>query len=320
MPRKCIVGHCNSNISGSTHYTPTFTIPTKDRDRWNLWKTKIREGSNKSYLKIEIFDTVCIKHFEDRFIVKSAQQDTSDVNKKKPQRQKLSLTKDAYPSLDMITPAESIENGTLLNSKPKAKRGSSGLANLQKARMRKILRKERMKNLVDKRKQAKKHTNENVVIKPEPVIVKKKISNIGKDYFLSDRIPSEAERLLVALRMTNQLHSDLKIIKDPPSSIRDASVFPISNVLCKVESLKGLDKNPVNWTIDDVYQFLHPIINRNVAIAFRNEKIDGEGLLCVEMKDLTEYFQMTAEDSEFVYDCISQLRSEVIKRFIHNYN
>lgn len=315
MPRKCIVQHCNSNISGSTQYTPTFTIPGRDRDRWNLWKTKIREGSNKSYLKIDVSDTVCIKHFEDRFIVRSAQ--VADDSGKKPQRTKLSLTKDAYPTINMITPPESIdnlqENGVFLNSKPKAKRGSSGLANLQKARMRKLLRRERMQNLLVKRKQAKKETDKVV----KEAVVKPEQPKIGKDFFLSDRVPSQAEKSLVALRISSKLNSNQKVFRDPPGSIRDSAVFPLYNVMHQVESLKNLDKNPINWTVDETHLFLNKMTSKTVANAFKSEKIDGEALMSIEMKDLSGYFRMSSETSEFVHDCISQLRSEVIKRFIH---
>lgn len=340
MPRKCVVKHCQSNVSGSP-YTPTFTIPFKEHTRWTLWKSKIRESSEQ-YLKIIETDTVCIKHFEERFIVRGA---INSDNKKKPQRSKYSLTKDAYPTLDMESRSREQSNETELTSdfisneeakKTKAKRGSSGLANLQKARMRKLLRRERMKSLIKKRAEDRKEEKVAVEVKP-PITrnlteVKKTIVKVentrtlkshvkaaSKDFFLSDRQPSKTEHLLVSLRLTSHfhsLHNGSKICKDKPSSINDVAAFPTFNIIKQIDSLKQQDKNPVDWSVDETYRFVRKISSsRGVAELFKNQCIDGEALLNLNCDDLRNYLSLDSTTSESLAGVFSQLRREVLQRY-----
>lgn len=333
MPRKCIVKHCQSNVSGSP-YTPTFTIP-KEHARWTVWKAKIRESSEQ-YLKIIETDTVCIKHFEERFIVRSA----ANSDPKKKQRAKLSLTKDAYPTLDIESRSREQSNETELTSdfisndeakKTKAKRGSSGLANLQKARMRKLLRRERMQNLIKKRAEERKDEKISEEVKKTPSIVKKTIVKVEntrtlkshvkemKDYFLSDRKPSVTEHLVVSLRLTSHIHSlhngSSRLCREVPSSIKDAARFPMFNKINQIESLKQ-DKNPIDWTVDETYRFVRKISSsRGIAELFKSHCIDGEALLNLSRDDLRNYLGLDVKTSEILGQELSQLRQEVLQRY-----
>lgn len=187
---------------------------------------------------------------------------------------------------------------TKAEKKLKQKRGSSGLANLQKARIRKVQRRERMQELLKKRaaQKSKKFPKE---------------VDLSKDYFLSNRIPSSAEQIVVSLRLQNlvrRLYDGSKLCKDQPG---DSSSFSIINQ-------DGLGKNPLLWSIEETSTFVKFIsTNKIIAKIFRAEEIDGESLLNLTQSDLVTHFNFDTEVSKSIIKVITKLRTEVIERFLN---
>lgn len=323
MPRKCVIKHCNSNVSGSP-YTPTFTIPFKDHQRYGLWKSKIRESSDQ-YMKIIETDTVCIKHFEERFVMRSTITG-------KQHKAKLSLTKDAFPTLDLAARSREQSNETELTSdfinqeeeikRAKAKRGSSGLANLQKARMKKIMRRERMKSMLKKRAEDRKAGTSSdssrtpsvkrKILKIENTRVLKSHTKEKRDFFLSDRELSNSEQLMISLRLSSLVHNP-KIYKNSPSSVDDATAFPTFNIIKQIDKQ---DKNPVTWSVEEACKFVKRIsASRAIAEVFKSHDIDGEALVNLNSDDLRNYLRLDARTAAQLGAMLSQLRQEVIQRY-----
>lgn len=301
MPRQCFIKNCRSNAPDSS-YTPTFTFPPQNL-RYDEWIDRIFAGNDYSDIKLEPGDTVCIKHFEKRFFCRYVQAYDANFQKKSIQRTKLCLTSDAFPSINLTIP-ENGEMETCEVVKKKLKRGSSGLANLQKARLRKTLRRERMQNLLRRRKAQKSHkVTENY--------------DLSKDYFLGDREMTEAEKLVIPLRLCSlvkRLHDGSKLCKNPPA---DRKSFPTFKIIQHIEGLSNSDKNPLHWSVDETFIFVKYIAAaKKVAKLLRAEEIDGEALMNLSSADLTDHFHLDASVAESLFKIFSNLRNEVIERFV----
>lgn len=228
----------------------------------------------------------------------------ANFQKKSVQRSKLTLTQDAVPTLNLTLP-ESGEIATKSQSREKQKRGASGLANLQKARVRKLQRRERMQELLKKRGEQKKQ---------------KMIDNyeFSKDFFLGDRKPSDIETTIVALRLRSlvkRLHDGSKLHKE---SSTDISNFPTFSIIKHIDGLAKSHENPVKWSVDETFSFVKYISPaKNVAKTLRAEEIDGEAMLNLTTSDLTSHFGFDTTTSESLIKVFTQLRGEVIERFLN---
>lgn len=267
MPRQCVIKGCRSNDVTSQN-PPMFAFPTQE-NRFELWLSVIREASGNEEVEVTTADSVCIKHFEEKDVCRYAQTYDDNFMKSSNQKSKVCLTKDAVPSLQLIneddTSSEpnSIDPVEVQDMKPKTKRGSSGLANLQKARLRKKLRRERMKSLLLKRASQKSQTGDKSPApsaKFEDSVAPLTASVVpATDYFLGNRKASQEERLIVALRLNSlvkRLHDGPKLCKNPPESSADTSLFPYLNTIRYIEGLKDCEKVPIDWTSGEAYHFI----------------------------------------------------------------
>lgn len=92
MPRKCCVPHCRSNYRES-EYVSVFGFP-KDENRKLLWVQQI----NRDFTPTK-HTVVCIKHFEDRFILREERRVREDGVVLCVKRRVPTLTKDGYPTI-----------------------------------------------------------------------------------------------------------------------------------------------------------------------------------------------------------------------------
>lgn len=160
--------------------------------------------------------------------------------------------------LEMESPADSTSDNAATVKPKLKKRGSSGLANLQKARMKKTLRKERMRSLLQQRAKQKSQNG----TKPAKVkAAEPDTSSDGtaSDYFLGKRKESHSEKLVIALRLShlvNALHEGKNLCKTPPVPIKDGSQFPILNMIRGIEAWIDTKKNPVEWSSNEAFFFV----------------------------------------------------------------
>ena len=99
MPRTCVISGCNSNRFSGSEYTPTFTFPTQAA-RYKQWFNLINPKQDSS-LFIGVYDTVCICHFEERYICRTTVAFDSNLVRHTVPRIKLCLTKDAVPTINL---------------------------------------------------------------------------------------------------------------------------------------------------------------------------------------------------------------------------
>lgn len=163
----------------------------------------------------------------------------------------------SFQSGDLEMESPSSDNAATVKPKLK-KRGSSGLANLQKARMKKTLRRERMRSLLEQRAKQKSQNG----TKPAKVkATEPDTSSDGtsSDYFLSKRKESASEKLVIALRLSNlvkALHEGKNLCKTPPMPIKDESQFPILNMIRGIGAWIDTKKNPVEWSSNEAFFFV----------------------------------------------------------------
>ena len=263
-----------------------------------------RSTARNSQLFIQRSGHICIHHFEAKYLKRSHDAEGSVT---------FVLKNDAVPTL-------LLEDDFKTETKPKRKRGSSGLANLQKARLKKSLRKERMKQL--RRNSTKLQTGSDS--SSEKTIPEKKTSikayeDLSTDYFLGDREVTPAEKLIIPLRLTtliNRLHDGSNLYKIPPASIKDLNVFPTFNIIKKIDELDGT--NPLEWTTQQVFIFVKHISPvKGIAKLLRSEEVDGEALLNLTESDLVDHFHFDQNIIDSLIYSFSQLRKEIIKRYIN---
>lgn len=231
----------------------------------------------------------------------------------------------SFQSGEMESPADSTSDNVPVTEtvpvKPKLKkRGSSGLANLQKARMKKTLRRERMRTLLQQRAKQKKQNGE----KPAKVKAEEPESSDGQsDYFLGKRKETNSEKLVIALRLTKlvkKLHEGANVCKTPPAPIKDETQFPILNMIRGIGAWIDTKKNPVEWSSNEAFFFVKQLNipdSKIIAKMFRSEEIDGEALLNLSERDLTHRFQINPTTSSAFIKVFTGLREEVIKRYIN---
>lgn len=99
MPRTCVIRGCNSNRFTGSEYTPTFTFPTQAA-RYKQWFNLINPKQDPK-LFVGVYDTVCIYHFEEKYICRTTVAFDSNLVKHTVPRNKLCLTKDAVPTLNL---------------------------------------------------------------------------------------------------------------------------------------------------------------------------------------------------------------------------
>lgn len=214
------------------------------------------------------------------------------------------------------------EDSFNLNMKPKRKRGSSGLANLQKARLKKSLRKERLKNKILLRHSIKQQNgsefNPEKSFPEETASSKSSGDDLQSDYFLGNRELKPAEKLIIPLRLTtltNRLHDGSKLCKTPPTDINDTTAFPTFNIIQNIGGLE--DTNPVEWTPQQTFSFIRHISPvKGVAKLLRSEEVDGEAMLNLTRSDLIS-LHLDQKTSNALISIFSQLRREIIKRFVN---
>lgn len=138
---------------------------------------------------------------------------------------------------------------------------------------------------------------------------------MAKDYFLGNREISEAEKLVVPLRLTHlvkRLHDGSKLYKDPPGDIMSLPTFKI------IKNLNGLNKNPLLWNVDETFTFVKFIAaSKTVAKLLRAEEINGEALVNLTFSDLTNNLHLDAITAESLMKTFTQLRAEIIERFVN---
>lgn len=92
--RKCCAVGCRSNYDDESNYTTVFTFP-KDTERKELWIRKVsRDNFTPSSTSV-----VCIKHFEERFIIREDRIRRDDGTELVVPRDKITLSKDAFPTI-----------------------------------------------------------------------------------------------------------------------------------------------------------------------------------------------------------------------------
>ena len=139
------------------------------------------------------------------------------------------------------------------------------------------------------------------------------------DYFL-DRFDDMNDLLVINLRLhwllKTKKNGKLNFSKTPEEN--DSS-FPL---LQKVKVMKGLntEKNPLFWTIDEVYWFIRnisPLPDKGVAKTFKLEEIDGAALVNLKKADLIKHFKVSVATAQILAAKIAQLRHETIQKFVN---
>jgi hypothetical protein len=94
MPYKCCVTACQSNYYPDQPYVTVFAFPD-DEERSKIWKLKIPREN----LVVNKNTRVCIKHFEDRYVVRQFEKKNKDGTVSYKPRKILELSEDAVPTL-----------------------------------------------------------------------------------------------------------------------------------------------------------------------------------------------------------------------------
>ncbi|XP_070501120.1 uncharacterized protein [Chironomus tepperi] len=297
MSNKCAITGCDSKWNQSSDFRkiPMFPLP-KNAEIQNKWYKNIHSDDINE--KLSLGSLVCIKHFEHKCL---------NADK--------SLNDKAIPTLHLKIGSTLVDYEELLSQKPlvKKKRGTSGLMNLQIARKKKLMRRERMQNLAEKRRLAKKENGTNVKVskkRPDTLMHCDKTS----DYFLGDRIESDTEKVLITLRLS--LHDEKISLSKHPSSIRDSKTYPIFN---KIKNIQELLDNPVFWTKEQVLIFIEKFTSQKaITKRFESEEIDGEAILSLTKLDLINFLKLDESTSEILGTTFEQLRKETIMRYVNS--
>lgn len=248
---------------------------------------------------------ICIKHFEDRFI----------------NEEKTAISDKSVPTLYLKSGSTLVDYEELLSQKPpKKKRGTSGLMNLQIARKKKLMRRERMQKLAEQRRLAKLMNGNSKEAKKKSEAIISYDKNTTDLLLGDDRTETESEKLIISLRLTNlmhQLHDNKVILTKHPSSIRDIKQFPIFN---KIKDIQELINNPIYWTKEQVLIFVEKIASQknHCLKILRNEELDGEAILNLTQNDLKLYFNFDEDTSKILGQAFQKLRKETIMRYVNS--
>lgn len=314
MSNNCVVPGCRSSFSNNDF---NFKFPSEEK-RLADWINKIFEATGVR-LDIQPSDRICGTHFDESSIVRYAQ--TYSDNKLSDQNSRLCLTRDAVPIIfrfnSTVSPSDESQSADSKETKAlkKEKRGSCGYANLQKARMKKQKRKERMRSLMQQRAQLKSKTG--VTSKEKKLNQENSLEN---DYFLGNRHQSTAEKLIIQLRLPallQRLHEGENLCKKPPESITDTKAYPTFDIIHNIIGLFEGKRNPIEWSVLEASRFVRYVSTIAIAKTFRSEDIDGEALLNLTKADLINHLRLAPETADKLFTTFTNLRSEVIKRFIN---
>lgn len=94
MGRKCSAPGCNSNYDKNKEYVSSFKFPS-DENRRNLWIRSL----NREFFEPSSTAVVCIKHFEERFIVREDRVQRADGSMLIVKRTRPALSVDAFPTI-----------------------------------------------------------------------------------------------------------------------------------------------------------------------------------------------------------------------------
>lgn len=101
MPRRCAVPNCLSN-SNSKHntatYISTFLFPSEE-EKFKVWMDRINANCNSQISQVKRSTAICIKHFEDKYIVNEARVTRTDGSVLTFPLKRPRLTADAVPTI-----------------------------------------------------------------------------------------------------------------------------------------------------------------------------------------------------------------------------
>ncbi|KAG5678682.1 hypothetical protein PVAND_008333 [Polypedilum vanderplanki] len=300
----CVIKDCYTKLENHAEsHIPMFSLP-KTKDLQNKWFQNI--DSNDACEKLKAGGQICLIHFENHYIKNKC----IDYN-------------NAVPTLKLNKGNTFIDYEELLAPKPptKKKRGTSGLMNLQIARKKKLMRRERMQKLAEIRRIAKLEN----LSKEKPAAVKPTTSaplryEASKDdYFLGDHVETKNEKIVISLRLTSlvkHLHDSKTAFTK--GSIRDAKLYPIFNRIRTVQELLS-PENPVFWNEQQVKTFIEKVTNlKGIMKQIDLQEIDGESLLNLSKHDLKKYFNVEANIADILGNTCEQLKKETIMRFVNS--
>lgn len=198
------------------------------------------------------------------------------------------------------------------------KRGTSGLKNLQIARRKKMMRRERMRKLAEKRKKQRLTKIENAKTKIQHKTLTKPVYEVSNDYFLGNRTENVNEKIVIALRLT----SLMKHLQDGTTltkhSIRDAKTYPIFNRIKNFQELLNPD-NPIFWSCSQVQIFIEQFTSqKGIMKRFKCQEIDGEALLNISRTDLSNYFEIDSSTADALGGTLEQLKKETVLRYVNS--
>lgn len=103
MPRRCCVPNCTSNNSVNTskgQYVTTFLLPTEE-DKLGLWLKLINANCNSNLSAIPKCSGICVKHFEDKYVVTETSVANDDGTVSNVPLKKPRLELNAVPTIFM---------------------------------------------------------------------------------------------------------------------------------------------------------------------------------------------------------------------------
>ena len=231
----------------------------------------------------------------------------------------------------------------------KTKKQLSATLGINKSRLRKNKRRERVKNLIKGRvtvtfnkpnvippvqeiRNARKQTfvtseaieemelEDNVIDNEIEIIAEKKDVNlkynVKDDYLLGSKTESTDEMLVVNLR----LHSLIKPLRDGiqlcknPTKFETNNVYPTLNLVHQIQAFENAAMNPVFWSTDQVFLFIkHISTMKNVPKTFKTEDIDGAALMNISKTDLMKNMHFNSSTAGSLSEIIKHLRNGTIK-------
>lgn len=198
------------------------------------------------------------------------------------------------------------------------------MKNLQIAREKRNMRRERMKKIASLRRASRLKYLEKMKANEKSTSSTDDFSttapptkyDVSKDYFLSDRKESELDKVLISLRLSKHVH-DKKTTLKHPSSIRNATNFPLLNSIQHVDIL--VNNNPVFWDTEATLLFIKQFITiKSVINKLQEQDIDGETILNLTKKDLTDYLKFDDNSAEILSTKFEQLKKETILRYVNS--
>lgn len=103
MPRRCVVPNCSSNCQNykkndKSSYVSTFLFPANE-EKLNLWLKLINTACNSDIKEVTKCSGICIKHFEDQYILTEASAVRPDGSVLTVPLKRTRLSPDAIPTI-----------------------------------------------------------------------------------------------------------------------------------------------------------------------------------------------------------------------------